>query len=183
MGDIEVNCVEAKMADLDTRFTKYYIKTHQKMFNYSQSRIYSKEDAEEITNEAFFRFWKVWDKFSEKSDPERKKWMYTAIDKITSEYRRKNKVKTVDVEDLDMLTSEIDDSINTTIDKLITDGYTERIHQILSEKEWLLFDLVFIQDRSYPEVAGYCQIREDTLRARIMRLRQKLEKYKDKVFK
>lgn len=171
------------MADDILEFESFVKTAYVLMLNYCIARGQSREDADEIVNDAFFRMWRAWEKCGPLDRMRKKKWLYNTIDNIIRERRKKRAPQIIDIDEyIDMLENE-DDEIKAAFESIEYDIYIERIRGALSESEYEIFDQAVVKGRTYKEAAAELGIREDAARARMMRMREKIRRLKDEIFR
>ena len=167
-------------------FEVFLINTYNIMVAYCRSRGQSHEDSEEIVNDAYDRMWQAWDECADRETSGRKKWLYNTIDNIIRERKRKRKhePQTCDIDMyIDILDNGDDDELKTAFEDLKYDIYAERAEKVLSKSEYEIFEQIIIRQRTYKEAAVELGISEDAVRARMMRMREKIKRHMDEIFK
>lgn len=164
-------------------FETFFINTYRIMVAYCKSHGQSHEDSEEIVNDAYSRMWRVWDECADRDDPGRKKWLYNTIDNIMRERNRKYELQTFDIDMyVDILDNGDDDELKTAFENFKYDIYARRVKKVLSKSECEIFEQIVIKQRTYREASDELGIREDAVRARIMRMREKIKHHMKEIF-
>ena len=102
-----------------------------------------------------------------------KKWMYNTIEYIRKEYK-KNSRKT-EADDIDERSEYLADG--TEIDEnLRYEELMKTIGQDLGESDRELFQLVYVEEKSYSEICEKLKIESQPLRTRISRLKARIKK-------
>ena len=124
------------MDEKDKDFEQFYISACGTMLYYCRSRGQKSEDADEIVYEAFVRMWRTWDRCSSLDSIRRKKWMFSTIDNIIRERRKKHAPMTEDIDDhIEELEDEVGDEFKRTFEDIKFDIYVDRIKEILPPGE------------------------------------------------
>lgn len=172
------------MADRLKDFEDFLINTYDIMVAYCKSHGQSHEDSEEIVNDAYNRMWRVWDECADRESLGRKKWLYNTIDNIIRERKRKHELQTYDIDMyIDIIDNGDDDELKIAFENFKYDIYTNRAEKVLSKSEYEIFDQIVIKQRTYKEASDELGIREDTVRARMMRMREKIKQHMKEIFK
>lgn len=135
------------------------------IFFFIKKRINSKEDAEDLTQEVFYKL--------AKSDPTKinnlTQWIYAISKNAVTDYYRKHKIITSEIEDLpveesedNMATEELSQCVVPFIKEL-----PEEYHQLLTLSE--------IENLSQKEIAEKLDMNYVTVRSKIQRGRKKLK--------
>ncbi len=114
-------------------------------------KINSREDAEDICQEVFIRFYNNMD-----SVIDNRKWLYKAMTfEITNYYNRKANMKRNDV-DIDSVVNEATLGITdkTTETRMIIEEAINNMENFKNEKEKVLFDLIAIHNYTYKKAAA-----------------------------
>ena len=165
-------------------FEVFFINTYNIMVAYCKSRGQSHEDSEEIVDDAYSRMWRVWDECADRETLGRKKWLYNTIDNIMRERKRKHELQTCDMDMyIDILDNGYDDELKIAFENLKYDIYAIRVEKVLSKSEYEVFEQIVIKQRTYKEASNELGIREDAVRARMMRMREKIKLHMKDIFK
>ena len=134
---------------MDEYFEVFIRENYRKFVAYCISRGEDFADADEIVGEAFVRLHTKWNERCSFDKDQNKKWMYNTIEYIRKEYK-KNSRKT-EADDIDEHSEYLEDG--TEIDEnLRYEELLKTIGQDLSESDRELFQLVYVEEKSYSEV-------------------------------
>ena len=162
------------MATDEKAYDRCYRINYPAIYHFSFSRGYSRADAEEITAEAFVRLWERWEEMGGWDEISIRKWLYVTTGNIIKAYRRRA-VPTVPLEEIESVLT--DGGNNEAVEEEQFRHYLKRIEHGLSQNEWELFRLTFLEQLSKDAIMAQMKIGSaDVLYARIHRLRKKLKK-------
>ena len=165
-------------------FECFYQSTYVAMHNYCKHRGQKDEDADEIVDEAFVRMWHTWDRCSALDNIRRKKWIFSAIDNIIRERRKKHTPVIEDIDDhIEELEDKVGDELNRAFEKIKFDIYVDRIKEILPPSEWETFEEIVIKQHDYKEAAEKLGRSISVVYLQMARIRKKIEKKKKDVLK
>ena len=165
-------------------FEVFLKNTYIIMVNYCKSRGQSHEDAEDIVIDAYTRMWRTWDECCDRGTVGRKKWLYNAIDYIILERHKKHVLQTIDIDKyIDILDSGDCDEIKIAFENIKYDIYIKRIRKVLTKSEYEIFDQIVIKQRTYKEASDELGISVDAVRARMMRMREKIRIRKNEILR
>ena len=167
------------MDQREMAFDRCYRKHYSAVLCFGISRGQSRADAEEIAAEAFVRLWNRWDEMADSDDISIKKWLYVTAGHIVREYRRRQ-APDIPLEELECVLT--DPEGNTPLEEEQFRHYLKKIRRELSESEWALFQLAFLEQIPYDRIMKRMNIRSEVLRVRIHRLRKKLKKMLPQLF-
>ncbi len=172
------------MADRLKDFEDFLKNTYVTMVAYCKSHGQGHEDSEEIVNEAYSRMWRAWDECSIRETVGRKKWLYNTINNIIRERNKKHVLPTHNLDDyIDILDNGDDDQIKIAFENIKYDIYTDRVEKILTKSEYEIFYQIVIKQRTYREASDKLNISEDSVRARMMRMREKIKHHVKEILK
>ena len=172
------------MDEKDNDFEQFYISVYGTMLYYCRSRGQKNEDADEIVDEAFVRMWRTWDRCSSLDSIRRKKWMFSTIDNIIRERRKKHTPMIEDIEDhIEDIEDEVGDELKRAFENVKFDIYVDRIKEILPTGEWETFNEIVIKQHNYKEAAEKLGRSISVVYLQMARIRKKIEKNKKEVFK
>ena len=151
---------------------------YDEIFSYCYSNAnFDKYDAEVLTQDVFLLFQ---EKCAELEDDCIKRWLMSVAKNKTREYYRKKK-KDMSILSLDESVFEIAD---TDIQKMFEDNLpdndedTEKYIQILlkalTPKERELYHKVFVEKKSYKQIAEETNTNESTIATRVLRLKKRI---------
>ena len=162
----------------------FFISTYAVMLNYCKARGQKHEDADEIVGEAFARLWRVWDKCVNYDTARRKKWLYNTINYIILERYSQKGPPTKDLDDyMDSLINEADDELTAAFEGYKYDIYIDRVRKILTATEWKWFELIVVEGLTYKEAADKLRKSIGNAYVQMTKIRGKIEKSKDYLFK
>ena len=158
---------------MDEYFEVFMRENYRKFVAYCISRGEDSADADEIVGEAFVRLHTKWNERCSFDKDQNKKWMYNTIEYIRKEYK-KNSRKT-EADDIDEHSEYLADG--TEIDEnLRYEELLKTIGQGLGESDRELFQLVYVEEKSYSEICEKLKIESQPLRTRISRLKARIKK-------
>ncbi len=160
------------MGNRENTFDRCYQKHYSAILCFGISRGQSHTDAEEIAAETFIRLWSNWDEMEGHDDASIKKWLYVTAGNIVKEYRRRQ-MSTVPLEEVESILTDPESA--DVLEEEQFRHYLNEIKQKLSEIEWELFQLAFLEQIPYDRIMERMNIRSEVLRVRIHRLRKKLK--------
>jgi len=164
------------MQDIHDGFDAFMEEYYKIMINYCISRSYSKYDAEDIVIEAFKRLWIKWNDRKSYSSYDNKKWIYNTICNIIKEnHRNKKKMMYSDIDEHGDEAVE-SDFTECIIDSIYAKEFLGHLDKHLDEEEKMLLRLKIMDDMEYPELEKRLDIKYDTLRGKVHRLKEKIKK-------
>tara|TARA_B110000211_G_C14066213_1_gene547780 strand:- start:1591 stop:2157 length:567 start_codon:yes stop_codon:yes gene_type:complete len=141
-------------------------KLYKPLFLYVRKRINSQEDAEDLTQEIFLKL--------SKSDSEKidnvKSWVYTIAKNTITDYYRKKKVHTEELEE-NIATKEFN---NDNIAKDLSNCISPYLHKLPTELKEIM-TLSKLKDIPQKEIANQLDINYITVRSKTQRGRKKLK--------
>ena len=152
--------------------TKYY----KEIYSYVYRQIGNIDDSMDITQDVFGNFWKTVDKYDESKSGLRT-WLYHIATNLLIDFRRKNKVLFVDIEEIE-IPAEID-HIKQMEDRALLNAIDAFVSQQdeVSEK---IFRMRLYNNIAYSEIADVLGINEDNARKKYQRIIDKIrEEFKD----
>lgn len=136
------------------------------LFSYVKKRINNKEDAEDLTQEVFYKLSK-----SKNDGVENiKSWVYTIAQNTIIDYYRKNRVHSEDVEHIAIFEEENDDQAVVELS-----GCIGSFVKALPEEYRSLMTLSELENVSQKEIAQKLNLNYVTVRSKIQRGRKKLK--------
>jgi len=133
---------------------------------YVKNRINNKEDAEDITQEVFYKL----SKSSNDGVDNLKSWVYTIAKNTITDYYRKNKVHMMDVENNPVFEEEETDGAAKELSNCIT-SYVD----VLPEEYRAIMTLSELENVPQKEIAEKLDMNYATVRSKIQRGRKKLK--------
>ena len=165
-------------------FECFYQSTYVTMHNYCKFSGQKNEDADEIVDEAFVRMWRTWDRCFALDNIRRKKWMFSTIDNIIRERKKKHNPTIEDIDDhIEELEDEVSDELNRAFENIKFDIYVDRIKEILPPGEWETFEEIVIKQHDYKEAAEKLGRSISVVYLQMARIRKKIEKMKKDIFR
>lgn len=155
----------------EKQFEQLYIGFKQYLIHYAISIGVCPEDAEEIADEAFVRLWKVRNKKTDLEGKALHVWLFRTVRLIRLEYAKHTPPPTDAIDDHTELVS--GDSATGTVE--ISDLICS-LEEGLDETDKKILRLMLVEDRPYEEVERRLKLKPSTLRTRLTRLKQKLQK-------
>ena len=172
-------------------FDALYKKYYDAIFRYCLHKLYADSDksfAEDIANEAFTKLLIKWHDFKKHTPPILLSWLYKTSDNLIRNYikKKKREPKFVSYEEY---ISELENSPeqNSYYEKFTNEEtsqqeYINQIKELLTEKEWLLFEQIVIQKHSIAEAAVRLKAKENTVKVSWYRLKIKLKEISNQLF-
>ncbi len=136
------------------------------LFLYVRKRINNKEDAEDITQEVFYKL----SKSGNEEVNNLKSWVYTIAKNTITDYYRKHKVHTEDVDNNSIFEKENEESAVKELSSCIT-SYVN----LLPEEYRLVMTLSELENIPQKEIAKRLEMNYVTVRSKIQRGRKKLK--------
>ena len=172
------------MDEKDKDFEQFYISIYGTMLYYCKSCGQKNEDADEIVDEAFVRMCRAWDRCSALDSIRRKKWIFSTIDNIIRERRKKHTPVIEDIDDhIRELEDEVGDELKRSFENIKFEIYVDRIKEILPPGEWDTFEEIVIKQHDYKEAAERLGRSISVVYLQMERIRKKIEKKKKDVLK
>lgn len=170
------------MDSFNEKFEIFASSCHNDMFRYCLVLTGNEFDADDVLNEALTRLWNVWQERADLPDKYNRGWLFSAIQYIVKEQRRKRR-RTVLCGDEALSLLKSDDEIGKYEEDEQFDEYLREIRSELSEHEVEIFNMFFIDKCSYEDMSEKTGIKSSTLRSQISRLRKRLKIKVDKLIK
>lgn len=166
-------------------FDEIYHLKYKDIYHYCYYNMkYNKCDAEDIANDVFVVFYEIWNDFNPKNELTVSKWLYkTAYNMVLNHNKRKHYyVNTVDYDDAvsEVSTDQIDIlSTNNVAEWENSENFRQRIIEIkryLSHTQYEIFYFSIINGYSNSEIARILDMKENTVKVSLHRIRSKLKK-------
>ena len=155
-------------------FWKAYQQYYPLIYSTLVAKLSNKDDAEDICQEVFIRFYKhIY------TIEDYRKWLYKAMTfEITNYYNKKSNVKRNDI-DIDSIPNDSRLSVKGEFDetRLIVEEAIENMSNFKNEKEKILFDLVAIHNYSYKKAASYLGLTKWQVQYTYNKIEKRLLKY------
>ena len=157
-------------------FLKLYDKYYKKIYNYIFRSILHKETAEDLTSNTFF---KALD-YIKKKNPKIKNfsaWIYKiATNELLMHLRYKRTKNIISLDDEAQLQNILKDDRINPIDKHIDFLTVKKAMENLKPLEMIMIDMHFFENKNYSEMSKVLKIKENTLRSKMHRILQKMNK-------
>lgn len=167
------------MINIDSDYNKIYHEYYPVLLRYVGSKRIQHINTEEVAHEVLTRLWVKRKKCNFENDTQLVAWLIRAARFVILEHMRAEK-DTESLTDHENVASDTD-YIEQHFESARLKEYIREIEQSLSEHDRLVFRMIFIERRPYPECAAELKIKEVSLRASISRLRHRLRPYIDKI--
>jgi len=154
-------------ATLVRKYSKYF---YSICYRYTFDRM----TAEDLTQQAFLKLWEFPDKFDPQKGASFKTWFTQVIINLCIDFKRKNKQKFEDIEEMDVedTTEEISVKIHDRNLKLLL----EKAISSLPASQRTAINLGFYQEIPYEEVAKIMKTTTSAVKSLIMRAKDNLRK-------
>lgn len=156
-------------------FEEIYEQTRSKIFNYIRRRVNSKEDAEDLTQDVFYKVLRAIHKFRDKGI-EIESWIYTiARNRIIDFTRQAQRVqkKLTNSEFIQMLPSEDPDLLEYNMHQEDQLNLFKAISELPSKDQYLLYYKYFAE-LPINEIADKTGLSETNIGTKLFRLRKRL---------
>ncbi len=167
------------MINIKEQYDKIYREYYPVLLRYVGAKRLQQISTEEVAHEALTRLWEKRNECNFDNTTQLAAWLIRAARFITMEQLRGQKT-TECFADHENTVSDTD-HINQRIEDVRLKEYMTEIEQSLSEHDRLIFRMIFIEQRPYPECAAELKIKEVSLRSSISRLRDRLRPYINKI--
>ncbi len=141
---------------------------YEAIFKYCFFRIRQKEEAEDLTQDVFFNFFKAIHRYEDKGKP--RAYLFQIAKNLCTNWAKRN--KPVYVEDIEQYSFSIDE-----IEKNVTSMDLQIAFQYLSESERELVLLRYMHDLQVQEIAKITQKNRFAVRYQLGKGLEKLKKY------
>ena len=168
------------MINIESRFDEIYREYYPVLLRYITARRLPNINPEDIAHEALTLLWEKRAECEFESDEQLAAWILRT-GKFTAMSHLKKMKDEESLSDHENTVSD-SDNIEQHLEDVKLRKYLEKIQQELSERDRLIFKMIFIERRSYSECAEELKMKEVTLRSCISRLRDRLRPYMDKLF-
>ena len=167
------------MINIEGQFEKIYHEYYPVLLRFVGSKFLQYINTEEVVHEALTRLWEKRNECNFDNDAQLAAWLIRTAKYIILECSRRRQ-DTESLTDHENTVSDID-HIEQHIEDVRFKQYLNDMEQTLSEHDRLIFKMVFIEHRPYPECAAELKIKEVSLRSSISRLRDRLRPYIDRI--
>jgi RNA polymerase sigma-70 factor (ECF subfamily) len=143
-------------------------------FNIALQIVRSREDAEEIAQDAFLKAYQSIKSF--KGESKFSTWLYRIVFNLAISKTRKKKIETSNIDDVQISDKEISDAFEAfnTLEK------EDRVHQLrdamnlLKEEESLIITLFYLNENSVEEISTITNFSISNIKVKLHRARKKL---------
>ncbi|WP_053955435.1 RNA polymerase sigma factor [Inediibacterium massiliense] len=164
---------------MDKFFITLCERYHSKILKYLYYSIGNAEDAKDLTQEVFVI---VYNRIDELQNHENiGGFIYQTAKFVAANFKRKAIQKNLKETPINMEigSKELDlhEELITNYDRKIDESqYVDHILSLLSEDKYKLYELYYIENKSYKEIAKILNVNEVSLRMRYVRLRREIKK-------
>ena len=169
------------MINIETEYDNIYDKYCPAVLHYAISRGVTASLAEDIANETLLRLWDKRDKCFFEDSSLLLTWLFRTADFVIMENARSSP-PTEDLDDYTNIISDKDD-IEERIENIQYLQYMDEIKRDLSVHDQVVFRLIFVEQKTYPQSAEELKVKEVSLRSSLSRLRKRLRPHMDELFK
>jgi len=173
-------------ADDDSRqgslrvFSQFMREHETGLFNYVVRLVGSREEAEDITQEAFLQAYRNWTKIDSAEPGGYVKWCYRTAHNLAIDTLRKKKPRAIDDEELDRATDARSLKPEDVFENRVQSNTIREAIQSLPEKYRDVLILRYQEELSYEQIAEALEVPLSTVETRIFRakkmLREKLDR-------
>lgn len=133
----------------------------------------SREDAEDITQEAFIRAYN--NLFRYDANWSFSTWIFRIAVNLTKNHQKRRRIRTAEL-DQSSIADESSPSVNRCLDDLVNRQLVSNMLSSLRKQERYMMILRFYNNMSYDEIGGICGISGNAAKMRISRALQKLRR-------
>ena len=167
------------MIHIESRFDEIYRKYYPVLLRFVASRHLPQVSAEDVAHETLALLWQKRDECSFEDDAPLMTWLLRTAKLIAVSHARKRQEEE-SLSDHENTASD-GDPVQQHMENVQLEQYVHQIEQELSERDKRLFNLIFVERRSYNECAAELNVKAGTLRSSISRLRERLRPYINKL--
>ena len=166
-------------------FDEIYILKYKAITRYCYHNIkYNKYAAEDLANDIFVALYEIWDGFDPKNELTLSKWLYKTANNMVLNYNKKK----LHFENTVNYDETISEGSTDSVDELSTNNISEwekevdykyrlaEIKKILHNNQYKLFELSIIEGYSNSEISQMLNMKENTVKVSLHRIRAKLKK-------
>lgn len=159
-----------------------FVREHEtSIFTYVLRMVGSKEDAEDITQEALYQAYRTWMQVDPEAAGGYVKWCYRIAHNLAIDALRRKKPRALEDEEIDRTADTRSPRPEEVYEHRVTAGHIREGIQALEEKYREVLILRYQEDMSYEEIARVLDLPVSTIETRIHRakkmLRERLEKF------
>jgi RNA polymerase sigma-70 factor (ECF subfamily) len=157
-----------------------FVREHETgLFNYLVRMVVSREEAEDLTQEAFLQAYRTWNQVDPDAAGGYVKWCYRIAHNLAIDALRKKKPRAIDDEELDRAADVKSQKPEDIYEHRVQSNTIKESIQSLDEKYREVLILRYQEELSYEQIAEALQVPVSTIETRIFRakkmLRAKLE--------
>lgn len=156
--------------DKEKKFEEIYKKWGREIYSYLLFLSCSREDAEDILQDVFFKFWKMFDNLI-KLDNLRAYLFKMARNRLIDIKRKRGRLRSGDINEevLDFNSEDISEKVRKK-------EFVKKILSVLNEEEREIIILRFYENMKFKEISEIKGMKENTLRVKYIRILEKLRK-------
>jgi len=157
------------------KFEKIYTESRAKIFNYIKKRVNSREDAEDITQDVFYKVFRKLGQFKD-TGVKVESWVFTIAKNAIIDYSRKQKRQSLTIlkdEKIEELASSDDDLLTKTLEGEQESILFKAISNLPDLDQYLVYYKYFAE-LSLLEIAAKTGLTQDNVGIKLHRLRKKL---------
>jgi RNA polymerase sigma-70 factor (ECF subfamily) len=170
---------DAAQANL-RQFAQFAREHESSIFTYVLRMVGSREDAEDITQEALCQAWRTWNQVEPDAVGGYVKWCYRISHNLAIDTLRKKKPRNVDDEEMERTADARSMRPEDVYENRVQAGQVRETIQSLDEKYREVLILRYQEEMSYEQIAEALELPVSTIETRIHRakkmLREKLDK-------
>lgn len=169
--------------DRHQEFERLYHRTCQKAFNLAYRLVGNRSDAEDVSQDAYTRAWRNWDRYDRTRPFEN--WLYRIVTNLSYDcLRRKKLERSLSLEEMahrdsdgEPISLDVPDPGSNPLNSVLAEELEERVEHALEALAPNCRDaivLAFLEDMPYETIAARMQTPVGTVRSRIFRGRKML---------
>jgi RNA polymerase sigma-70 factor, ECF subfamily len=170
---------EASQASL-RQFAVFVRENESSIFSYVLKMVGSREDAEDITQEAFYQAYRTWTQVDPEAAGGYVKWCYRIAHNLAIDTLRKKKPRAAEEEEMERTADERTPRPEEVYEHRVQSGQIKDCIQSLEDKYREVLILRYQEEMSYEKIAEILELPVSTIETRIFRakkmLREKLER-------
>ncbi|HYG77468.1 MAG TPA: sigma-70 family RNA polymerase sigma factor [Planctomycetota bacterium] len=168
-------------AQVNLRQFAQFAREHEaSIFTYVLRMVSSREDAEDITQEALYQAWRTWNQVDPEAAGGYVKWCYRIAHNLSIDTLRKKKPRAADDEEMERAADTKSLRPEEVYEHRVQAGQVQDCIQSLDEKYREVLILRYQEELSYEKIAEILELPVSTIETRIHRakkmLREKLER-------
>lgn len=162
------------------QFAQFAREHEASIYTYVLRLVASREDAEDITQEALYQAWRTWNQVDPEAAGGYMKWCYRIAHNLAIDLLRKKKPRSADDEEMERAADERSPRPEEVYEHRTQAGMVRDCIQSLEEKYREVLILRYQEEMSYEKIAEILELPVSTIETRIHRakkmLREKLER-------